>query len=490
MISSTSSSSRALLAWGWLALGSLAGCAATGAVPGASPGASLRIGSLVSDAETAPVAGSSAIRWTAVATGGAGELRYRFLTSKGSAKIVEQEGPSATWDWHPTRAGAYRVRAEVRDEAGAAARSPWSAEVVVAPAVGPDALVAVLPVENLSGGGAPLDAIVQLLRLKLSENGFRLLEDESLEDFMRRYRIRNTGGLSAGVTRAMREEIGAEAFLVTSLEAYRETSPVQVSLIARLVSTAEPSAIVWMDGVGLSAEGHPGFLGLAAIDDPGRLLERALGCLADSLAQSLWKPGETPPGGSANSYRACDARGEVADRSPERRARSTDRPRIIFRAPTLSRERRYSVALIPFLNLSDRKNAGEIVGLHFVDHLIRNAHFEVVEPGRVREQLLAYRIVMEAGPSFANAEVISSDSSLGVDLVFSGTVFEYQDAVGVPRVDYSLKILEGGSRKLVWSSRSGNDGDDGVFFFDVGRIYTAHRLASEMAWGTCQALTR
>ena len=142
------------------------------------------------------------------------------------------------------------------------------------------------------------------------------------------------------------------------------------------------------------------------------------------------------------------------------------------------------MAIIPFLNLSDRNNAGKIVALHFVKHLIHGDTFAVVEPGLLREQLLKYRVVMQAGPSLANVDLISSEDAIGVDLVFSGTVFDYQDAFGVPKVDFSVKVIDAASRKTIWSSRSHNTGGDGVYFFDVGRVHTAHHLASEMAWGT------
>ena len=377
-------------------------------------------------------------------------------------------------------------------EEGAAARvgSGGSSEIVVVAPVDKSALIAVLPVENLSGGTAPLETIRGLLRSKLRENGFQLLDDEALGEFMQRHRVRNTGGLNATVSRAIHEETGANAYLATSLEAYRDSDPAIVSLISRLVQDGERSKIVWMDGVSLSAGGHPGFLGLGVVEDPDILLDQATRCLADSLGRSLREAGEPIPAALANSYYGCNPRADVVALSSERRGRARHRPRIIFRSPAIRTDRRYSVAVIPFLNLSHRNHAGKITALHFVKHLIRSAQFTVIDPGLLREQLLKYRIVMEAGPSLANAEIISSDNSLGVDLVFSGTVFDYQDAAGIPKVEFSLKIIEGGSRQLVWSSRSHNDGEEGVVFFDVGRIYTAHQLASDMAWGTVEALTR
>ena len=97
---------------------------------------------------------------------------------------------------------------------------------------------------------------------------------------------------------------------------------------------------------------------------------------------------------------------------------------------------------------------------------------------------------MQAGPSLANVDLISSKDAAGVDLVFSGTVFDYQDSFGVPKVNFSVKVIEADSRKTIWSSRSHNTGGDGVYFFDVGRVHTAHHLASEMAWGTFETLAR
>jgi TolB-like protein len=452
------------------------------------PGPLLEFESLVREEVEGLVAGSTEVRWTASATGGSGQLRYEFRTSMGSVEIVEQEGPSPIWN--PGRSGTFRVKATVEDGTGARVESGWSSNLLVTPPIGRGALIAVLPVENLSGAPAPLEAIRQSMRSRLSDNGFRLLEDEVLAKFMKRYRIRNTSGLNSAVSKAILDETGSDAFLVTSLETYQISSPPFVSLFSRLVLSRERSEIAWMDGVGLSGDGYPGFLGLNAIEDPNLLLETAVRCLADSLERSLSEAGEAAGADSSNAYHGCDERANAVAVSPERRGKRRYRPRIIFRSPTTSADRRYSVALIPFRNLSGRKYAGEIAKLHFLNQLMRSAHFAVVEPGLVREQLLKYRIIMEAGPSFANAEVFSSRRSLGVDLVLSGTVFDYEDAVGIPKVAFSVKIIDGRSSELVWSSRSRNSGDEDVVFFDVGRVYTGHRLASEMAWGTVEALTR
>jgi hypothetical protein len=57
---------------------------------------------------------------------------------------------------------------------------------------------------------------------------------------------------------------------------------------------------------------------------------------------------------------------------------------------------------------------------------------------------------------------------------------DYQGIWGKPKVDFSATVIERESREVIWSSSSYNEGDDGVFFFDRGRVNTAHAMASQM----------
>jgi TolB-like protein len=444
----------------------------------------LDLGALATEWRGPVVAHSTSIRSTASSTGGVGELRYEFRSLRGSSEIIEQEGPSPTWDWNPTKAGTYRVKVTVEDGAGARVSSTWSPPITVLARTRIRGPIAVLPVDNLTGTRAPLRTVGGLLRMKLNERGYQLLDDEILQEFMKRYRIRHTGSVNSRVARAVKEETGAEAIFITSLAVFREASPPRVALFSRLVSSGDLPEIEWMDGVGLSGKGAPGLLALGLIHEPEILLNRAVRCIADSFERAFPPAGVTDRAVSGNGSEECNARGDLVTSSSEKRGRSRYRPQSFFRSPMLDAKKRYSVAVIPFLNLSERRNAGKILAFHFVDQMLQNEFLTVIEPGLVREQLLRYRIIMEAGPSIANAEILSSPGSLGADLVLSGTVFEYQDSLGVPNVDFSVKVIEKTSRRVVWSSRSHNTGDEAVFFFNVGRIHTAHRLASEMVRGT------
>ncbi len=358
------------------------------------------------------------------------------------------------------------------------------------PAASRGDLIAVLPVDNLTGWSAPLGTIDAVLRAQLDRKGFRIVDDQGLAKVMKRYRVRNTGSLNSRVSRALTEETGAAGVLLTSLEVFYDGQFPRISLLSRLVVGGDRPEIAWMGGVGLAGEGHLGLLALGRVTEIDDLLERASGCLVDSLAIALFEAEVPDSSGIRTAFNQCNSRGDVVYSQPEVAGKKKFRPRMSFGSPIADLDRRYSVAVIPFLNLSQRKNAGRILELHFVNQLFRNESLSVVEPGLVRQELLEHRVVMAAGPSLENAEALSNEESLGVDLVLSGVVFDYQDAVGIPKVEFSVTMIEKESRRVVWSSRSRGTGEDGVLFFDLGMVHTTHQLASEMARRTSEAFSQ
>jgi hypothetical protein len=55
-------------------------------------------------------------------------------------------------------------------------------------------------------------------------------------------------------------------------------------------------------------------------------------------------------------------------------------------------------------------------------------------------------------------------------------------------VDFSALLIERKSQEVVWASESDNEGDDGVFFFDWGKVNTAHAMASEMVLSAVETI--
>jgi TolB-like protein len=328
------------------------------------------------------------------------------------------------------------------------------------PQSGTNSNIAIFPVENLSGTPAPLKEIRQMFIEELQKQGIHVLEDESFEKFMARHRIRYTGGLDRDTARAFKSEIGTDGVLVTSLESYSETNPPKICLLSRLVSTGDPPEILWMEGVGLAGDDSPGILGLGLIEDPKELREKAQKSVTGSLVRYL-------------------STGMGAKKTDSIKKKFT--PKLAYQSSALDPSRKHRVAVIPFFNRSQRKYAAEILVLHFIRQLKRLENFEVIEPGMVRQELLNLRIIMQDGVSLADADAIFA--TLNADLLVSGRVMDYQDYQGVwgkPKVGFSTMVIERKSREVVWRSNSYNEGDDGVFFFDRGRVNTAHAMTSQM----------
>lgn len=350
-----------------------------------------------------------------------------------------------------------------------------------------DFLIAVLPAENLSGTKAPLEEIENYIGAGLVERGFRVLDKNSLEHFRKKHRMRHTGGVNSTLSEALLEEIGVDAVLITSLEAYQEAGPPQISLITRLVSSGSRPEIIWMDSVGLSGDESPGLLDLKRIRKSSELIKKGAGVLTDSLAAGF-VPG-VPGGEDRNFSRPQSGSGRFGNLlSPGHWFKGQYMPYDYFRSPLVDPGSQYSIAVIPMLNLSQRKNAGVIAQLHYVRELVNMTDFDVFEPGLVREGLLRIRANMPQGPSLAETDLITGQYLLGADLVLMGRVFDYQGTSREPKVDFSMQIIEKNSRQIVFGARAFRRGMDGVFFFDFGREYTAHNLLKKLSRATVRLL--
>ena len=91
------------------------------------------------------------------------------------------------------------------------------------------------------------------------------------------------------------------------------------------------------------------------------------------------------------------------------------------------------------------------------------------------------RLIFDEGPSLPQADLLRS--LVGVDMVITGTVTDYDDPVGewsVPMVGFSARGIEPERRTVGWTSVSHSQGNNGVFFFDLGKVRTAYELASRM----------
>ncbi len=321
--------------------------------------------------------------------------------------------------------------------------------------------IAVLPIDNLSGGAAPLKALRQGVEARLRAYGAEVVPEAELDAFMARHRLRYVGGVAREDAAAFRAEAGVDGVLVTSLELDDESYPPRLALTSRLVAAGNDPRILRMASVAMAGDDNPGLLGIGLIRRAPELRDRALDRLAAALAS-----------------------GEEREEGPALA------PATVFHGQPLDPGKRYTVAVLPFFNKGSRRYAGEITALHFIRELVKSGRFDVIEPGLVREELLRYRIIMEEGVSLADAEIVFG--VLRADLLLSGDVNEYEDiqgTFGTPRVDFTALLLNRDNRKAGWAVDAHATGDERVHFFDIGRLTTANALAAAMVRGAVGTLT-
>ncbi len=333
--------------------------------------------------------------------------------------------------------------------------------------------LAIFPIDNLAARPAPLGGMRETLRKALSGAGIPLVDESALREFMARERVRYVGGISSTTGQRLWGETGANLVLITHLVQFDDAEPPRMDFLARLVEISGPHArILWATSVPLAGDDSPGFLGLGLVNDPALLLERALSRVTDGLLDFLL------------GRKGRDARAETG-------ARRARRPRSFYRAPESPRLAASGtrVAVLPFSNDSLRRRAGEILGLRFVHSLVARGIDDVVEPADVRAAILETRLIQEGGLSLPQADLLKT--MLDVQLVFTGTVFDYLEPGGfdaVPELAITAIGIDAEQRRLGWIAFCYDRGDDGVAFFDMNLTRTVGGVTDEAVLGLLERL--
>src|SRR6266568_2743000 len=327
-------------------------------------------------------------------------------------------------------------------------------------------LIAVFPVQNASGGNAPIRALGDALEEALAKRGIPTVPRRDVEAFLARNRFRFTGGVDRKMAQALRDE-GIEVVLVPTLEQYAAPAPPRLALALRIVETRPIPTVAWAELVARSGDDSPGLLGLGVVERFEELERQVVAAAAASV----------------EGWTRTRARGEPCARD------ARFEPRRQFRAPVLDDVGRRTVAVLPFRNETPRRGADEVVANELLAQLTRSGSFEVLDPAVVREQLLEHRLVLEGGVSIDRAMTILD--LVQADLIVSGVVQLYSAPAGsrtAPTVGFSAFVIDRESAELVWSSSSVANGEDGVFLFGSGRIASASALACRMTRGVVDGI--
>ena len=446
----------------------------------------LRLDSVAITSLGPPRAKLGGVRWQALTRGGQAPLRYQLQARSRDVVSEVVTGSKARGRWRINKPGRYEFRILVQDAAGQQVQGDWSGSFQFRPALDRNQVYAVLPPVNLSNNEAPLEDIRRAWSKELTARGLRIIDHRRLEEFMRTQRMRHVGGIDTDLSEAFKSA-GVDGVFITALESWSDRQQPRISVISRLVLTGDHPEILWMNGIGLTGDDETGLLAIGRIDSAAKLLDKGLGQLGRSLEDYFAGTSPVVFHDMRTGPKLIHRWTPQQDGSPDTVKRRF-RPDTVYRASDFVPGRHYNVAIVPFLNINARKYSGEILPLHLLQALLPYANLRLIEPGVVRDRLLNYRMVMQSGPSLAAADVLADPLILGADLIISGKVFDYQDAIGESKVDFSLQAFDGPRRTVIWGSRSTAAGREGVYLFDWGAVPSAHHLTRNMVYSVARML--
>jgi TolB-like protein len=161
-----------------------------------------------------------------------------------------------------------------------------------------------------------------------------------------------------------------------------------------------------------------------------------------------------------------------------------------FIAPGTDLTGRPSVAFIPFENLAEKPEAGNVVINIFYAELARSGLFDLVEMGEVDAALRELRVRKTGSLSKEQMQQLAQE--LGADHLMVGTILEAGATStpegSVPSLGVTLRLLDGTDGRVVWATVHVRTGEDTEKIFGWGRENDFEQLVLETAVETFEQL--
>jgi len=291
--------------------------------------------------------------------------------------------------------------------------------------------IAIFPFENLTEDKNALASIMPVLKVRLEAKGLEVVDENTLNRFLLKERIRSTGYISRDIARKIGEELNVQAVLVGSINSFFPGENPRVGFSARLINSSD-GAVLWANHASATGEDFATVLGLGRV----RTIDRLTSKVIDKLLKSF---SITPP------YKEIEST--------------------------------YRIAVMPFQNKSKIKDMGMIATYMFIVELFKNKGFVTVEYGEVRRLVVDLRVRGKGELDLRNTEAISK--SLGVDGIIVGTVELYREEEGnlPPEAVISARLIDARKNRILWYNSHQLNGDDGIIILDFGKIRSAENVA-------------
>ena len=312
--------------------------------------------------------------------------------------------------------------------------------------------LAVLPFMNLADAPEATPEIMEQVRTELQGLSIELADPDVTASILRKYRIRNTAELTARQMQLLSEELVVGYLLVGSIDRYwqSETSA-EVALSARLLYVPSVS-IEWSASATVHTDDVITPLEIGRVEQAENLTRRAVVKLLTEFRKHRFKR-----------------------KQPVHSIRTRNK-----KPPSSQPCRR--ILTLTFANDTETRFAGHIVSNQVLSALYRFG-FETVDPGRVREVMLAKREFLRG--EISSALLSEFKGELGADFILTGTVSRYTTSsshnLDDPSVAFEARLVDVQQGEVVWAGTFAREGKDSAWLFDLGHVHGLASLSNLMA---------
>jgi TolB-like protein len=299
-------------------------------------------------------------------------------------------------------------------------------------------VIAVLPFAEYAGTDKARAVFLPLVETRIKKEAVRIPAPEATREILREHRIRAGGDISSPDARTLAEEAGADYLLLGSYDFFVDETVMEAGLSLRLIDP-RTMRILWAVSDAATGDDLAGLFGIGRATSIDRLAEK----LVD------------------HAFRDFDAILSNSGKSADRQSTS----------PTF--------AVIPFDNMSDQQNAGNICTRYLLSEMVGRG-WTVIEPGVVNDAALRLGKVLRGEVDKTMLEYLRD--SVGVDLVITGTVNEFQPGrsdVAPPSVALDARILHAKDGKIISAVIDTRDGGDTGTIIKTGPGNSLGRLTRE-----------
>lgn len=293
---------------------------------------------------------------------------------------------------------------------------------------------AILPFYNLSGSSGAPSKVMEMILKHFDSRQLSYVSHDELRSILRHYRIRLLGSINGTEISQITQEAHVDYFLLGTVNFYEDRDNPEISISVRIIN-ARTKKVIAAATRSATGKDYEKLFGTGIIGSIDVLLDKVVDELFDDLF--------------------------------------TDQNEIKTHA-----QNDVTVVIIPFDNLSEKKNAGLIVSSILLSDLV-NKGYEVIEPGIVQEVMMKHRRILRGEIDFSTLDTLKSLHDFDVIVTGSVDLFEPSRGSTQPRLELGMRMLDASNGKIICMYNDARRGNDSESFFGFGKILSMGKLISK-----------